>query len=68
MPGSNGQSITCLTADPGVTSLISAHSYTFVEIDHESLVELAQEKSVVRFTDCPDMTIAADWDIKHQTK
>ena len=25
----------CLTADPGVASLISAWSYTFVEIDHE---------------------------------
>ena len=26
---------TCLTADPGVTSLIPALSYTFVETDHE---------------------------------
>ena len=25
----------CLTADPGVASLISARSHTFVEIDHE---------------------------------
>ena len=25
----------CLTADPGVTSLILARSHTFVEIDHE---------------------------------
>ena len=25
----------CLTADPGVASLISAQSHTFVEIDHE---------------------------------
>ena len=25
----------CLTADPGVTSLIPARSHTFVEIDHE---------------------------------
>ena len=25
----------CLTADPGVVSLISAGFYTFVEIDHE---------------------------------
>ena len=30
------------------------------------LVKLAQEKSVVRWTDRPDMTIAVDWDIKHQ--
>ena len=26
---------TCLTADPGVTSLIPARSHTFVDIDHE---------------------------------
>ena len=26
---------TCLTADPGVASLIPARLYTFVEIDHE---------------------------------
>ena len=26
---------TCLTADPGVASLIPARSHTFVEIDHE---------------------------------
>ena len=31
-------------------------------------VNLAQEKSVVRLTDCPDMTIAVDWDVKNQTK
>ena len=71
--------VMCLTADPGVASLIPARSHTFVEIDHEiismaillpsadsrrvvvsykqeyvqevlvnCLVELAQEKSVVR--------------------
>ena len=32
------------------------------------LVKLAQGKSVVRGTDHPDMIIAVDWDIKHQTK
>ena len=32
------------------------------------LVKLAQEKSVVRLTDHPDMTIAVGWDVKHQTK
>ena len=31
------------------------------------LVKLAQEKSVVRGTDRPDMTIAVDWDVKNQT-
>ena len=40
-PGRIAQSVTCLatdaclTADPGVTSLIPARSHTFVEIDHE---------------------------------
>ena len=32
------------------------------------LVKLAQEKSVVRWTDRLDMTIAVDWDIKPKTK
>ena len=32
------------------------------------LFKLAQEKSEVRGTDRPDMTIAVDWDVKHQTK
>ena len=32
------------------------------------LVNHAQEKSVVRWTDCPNMTIAVDWDVKNQTK
>ena len=34
-PGGVTQSVTCLTADPEVTSLFQARSYTFVEIDHE---------------------------------
>ena len=32
------------------------------------LVKLVQEKSMVRWTQDPDMTIAVDWDVKHQTK
>ena len=41
MPGRIAQSVmrlatdACLTANPGVASLISARSNTFVEIDHE---------------------------------
>ena len=41
IPGRVAQSVTCLatdaclTADPGVASLIPARSHTFVEIDHE---------------------------------
>ena len=32
------------------------------------LVKVTQEKSVVRWTDHPVMTIAVDWDVKSQTK
>ena len=32
------------------------------------IVKLAQEKSVVRWTDRPDMTIAVDCNVKNQTK
>ena len=41
LPGRVAQSVTCLatdaclTADPGVASLIPNRSHTFVEIDHE---------------------------------
>ena len=41
IPGHVAQSVTCLgtyaclTADPGVASLIRARSHTFLEIDHE---------------------------------
>ena len=35
--GRVAQSVTCLTADPDVTSSIPARSHTFVEIDHEMI-------------------------------
>ena len=35
LQGHVAQSVTCLTADPEVTSLILAQSHTLVEIDHE---------------------------------
>ena len=35
VPGQAAQSVTCLTADPGVATLILARSHTLVEIDHE---------------------------------
>ena len=38
------------------------------EVFVNHLVKLAKEKSVVRWTDHPYMTIAVDWDIKHQTE
>ena len=43
VPGRVAQSVrclatdVCLTADPGVASLIPARSHTFVEIDHEKI-------------------------------
>ena len=37
MPGCVAESVTCLTADPGVISTIQARSHTWVEIDHEIL-------------------------------
>ena len=43
LPGHVGQSVTflatdaCLTANPGVASLIPARSHTFVEVDHEMI-------------------------------
>ena len=35
LPGCVGQSVTCLTADPGVGCLIPARSHTCADIDHE---------------------------------
>ena len=35
VPGWVGQSVMCLTADPGVASSIPARSHTYVKIDHE---------------------------------
>ena len=35
VPGNVAQSVTCLTADPGIVSSIPARSNTFAEIDHE---------------------------------
>ena len=43
LPGRVAQSVTCLatdacmTADPGVASLVPVRSHTFVEIDHEMI-------------------------------
>ena len=34
-PGRVAQSVTCLTADPGIAGSIPARYHTFVEIDHE---------------------------------
>ena len=37
------------------------------EVSDNCLVKLAQEKSVVRWIDRPDMTIAVVWDVNNQT-
>ena len=37
VPGRVAQSVTCLTADPGVAISIPVRSHTFVEIDHEMI-------------------------------
>ena len=39
----------CLTADPGVASLIPARSHTFVEIDHEIISTVILLPSADRF-------------------
>ena len=41
MTGRIAQSVTCLTADPGVASSILACSHTFTEIDHEIINSMA---------------------------
>ena len=48
--------------------LIVSYKLQFVhKLLVNSLVKLAQEK-VFRLTDCLDMTIVVDWDVKQQTK
>ena len=55
MPGRVAQSVmclatdACLTADPGVTSLIPVRSHTFVEIDHEMISTVMLLPSAVLF-------------------
>ena len=93
LQGRVAQLVRCLTADPGVASLIQTQSHTFTEIDHEiisttillpsadsrrvvvsykrsmcmnylltTLSSLPRKKSVVSWTDHPDMTKAVDSD------
>ena len=60
---------TCLTADQGVVSSIPVRSHTFMKVDHEiisSAILLPSTDSLTK--DCPNMTIAVDWDVKNQTK
>ena len=58
MPGRVAQSVmclatdACLTADPGVASLIRARSHTFVEIDHEIISTVILLPSADSFKKC----------------
>ena len=46
-----------------------SYKRTYVhEVLVNCLVKLVQERSVDRWTDRPDMTIAVDWDVKNETK
>ena len=50
------------------TWVVVSYKQTYVhEVLVNCLVKLAQEKSVVRWTDHPNMTIAVDWEVKNQT-
>ena len=42
----------CLTADPGVMSLIPARSHTFVEIDHEIISAIILLPAAESFKKC----------------
>ena len=49
--------------------VVVSHKQKYVhKVKVNRLVKFAQEKSVVKKTDRPNMTIAVDWDVKHQTK
>ena len=48
LPGFVAQSVACLTADPGVRSLILARSNTFVEIDHEIISTIILLPSLIQ--------------------
>ena len=55
LPGRVAQSVTCLatdaclTADPGVASLIPVRSHTFVEIDHEIISTIYSRRVFVSY-------------------
>ena len=89
-PGHVAQSVTYLTANPRVASLIPVRPNTEIDCGIIStailLLSADSRKVVVSYKpkyvnkvlvnilvklaqlDRPDMTIAVDWDVKHQTK
>ena len=49
--------------------VVVSYKWKYVqEVLVNRLVELAPGKSVIRWTDCLNMTIAVDWDVKNQIK
>ena len=49
--------------------VVVSYKWKYVhEVTINCLVKLAEEKSVIRWTDRHNMTIAVDWNVKHQTK
>ena len=56
LPGHVAQSVTCLTADPGIASSIPARSHTFVEIDHEIISTVSRV-----YESFPDFTGQPVW-------
>ena len=58
-----------LLFSPDSRKIVVSYKRKYVhEVFVYHLVKLAAEKSVVRWTDRPEMTIAIDWDVKHQIK
>ena len=49
-------------------AIVSYNRKYVLKVLVNGLIKLAQEKSVVRWTDLPIMTITVDWEVKHQTK
>ena len=77
--GCIAQSVTCLTADPGVMGLIPTQSHTFMEIDQEiiSTAILLPSADVIEVVVSyrrkekvwlGELTVPVDWDIKNQTQ
>ena len=59
-------SMAILLPSPDSRRVFVSYKWKYVhEVLVNCLVKFAQGKSVVRWTDRPDMTIAVDWDLKH---
>ena len=56
------QSVTCLTADPGVASWILARSHTFMEIDHEMI------STVILLSSADSRRVVVSYRLKHVHK